>query len=495
MSTATLTTPPEISLTKNLIDGQWHEAANGRTFETFNPATAQAIANVAEGEKEDIDRAVAAAKRAFESGPWPNMSARDRGKLLLKLADLVEQNADKLAAMEVLNNGKPISEVQHADVPLVAETFRYFGGWADKVTGDTIPVDRMMGNFFCYTKREPVGVCGQIIPWNFPMLMTAWKWGPALACGNTIVLKPAEQTPLTALMLGDLAAQAGFPPGVINIVNGFGESAGDALVRHPDVDKIAFTGEYKTAQIIMRAASETLKRLTFELGGKSPSIVFADADMDEAVSGAMTGIFFNQGEVCCASSRLFVEESVHDEFVERFKSAAESRRLGDPFDPQTHQGAQVSQEQFDKVLKYIDIGKNQDQATCVTGGGRFGDKGWFVKPTIFTDVRNDMRIAQEEIFGPVVSVLKFTDMNDVIKQANNTMYGLAAAVWTKDITKAFAIADGVRAGTVWVNCYNTFDPAAPFGGYKFSGHGRENGKDALEAYSEVKTVWVNLGER
>ncbi len=495
MTPATLANPPKVKLTKNLINGEWCDAASGRTLEAFNPATGEVIAHVAASEEIDVDRAVEAARSALEHGPWSKMSARDRGKCLYKLAELVETHAEELAMLEVLNNGKPIGEVRAADVPLVAETYRYYAGWADKITGDTIPVDRTMGNFFCYTKREPVGVCGQIIPWNFPMLMMAWKWGPALACGNTVVLKPAEQTPLTALRIGELAMEAGFPPGVINIVNGYGETAGDAIVKHPGVDKIAFTGEYKTAQIISRNAADTLKRLTFELGGKSPSVVFADADIDKAVQGAMTGIFFNQGEVCCASSRLFVEESVHDQFVEKFKTAAEKRKIGDPFDTGTEQGAQVSREQFDKVLSYIDIGKNEDNATCVTGGARHGDNGWFVKPTIFSDVRNDMRIAQEEIFGPVCSVLKFRDMDDVIKQANTTMYGLAAAVWTKDMTKAFAIADGVRAGTVWVNCYNTFDPAAPFGGYKFSGHGRENGKDALNAYSEVKTVWVNLGKR
>ncbi len=486
---------PKVTLTKNLINGEWCDADSGRTFEAFNPATGDVIAHVAEGEAGDIDRAVKSAREALENGPWSKFSARDRGRCLFKLADLVMQHADELAALEVLNNGKPIREVSFADVPLVAETFRYYGGWADKWTGDTIPVDRTLGNFFCYTKREPVGVCGQIIPWNFPMLMAAWKWGPALACGNTVVLKPAEQTPLTALKLAELATEAGFPPGVINVVNGFGELAGDALVKHPGVDKIGFTGEYKTAQIIMRNAADTLKRTSFELGGKSPAVVFADADLDEAVAGAMTGIFFNQGEVCCAGSRLFVEDSIHDEFLSRFKAAAESHKVGNPFDKSTQQGAQVSKEQYDKVLRYIDIGKNEDKATCVAGGAAHGDKGWFVKPTIFADVRNDMRIAQEEIFGPVASVLRFKDMNDVVKQANTTMYGLAAAVWTKDITKAFAIADGVRAGTVWVNCYNTFDPAAPFGGFKFSGSGRENGKDAMELYSEVKTVWVNLGER
>ncbi len=486
--------PPKVRLTKNLINGKWVDAEGGKTFEAYNPATGDVIANVAESGKADVDKAVAAARRAFE-GPWSKFSGRERGACLFKLADLIEKNAGELAALEVLNNGKPISEVRAADLPLVVSTFRYFAGWADKITGDTIPVDRAMGNFFCYTKREPVGVCGQIIPWNFPMLMVTWKWAPALACGNTIVLKPAEQTPLTALRIGELAMEAGFPEGVVNIVNGFGESAGDALVKHKDVDKIAFTGEYKTAQIIMANAAPTLKRLTFELGGKSPNVVFADADMEQAVQGAMAGIFFNQGEVCCAGSRLFVEESAHDDFVGRFAKAAEKRKLGDPFDPATEQGAQVSKEQFEKVLKYIDIGKNEDKAKCVTGGERFGDKGWFVKPTIFTGVRNDMRIAQEEIFGPVVTVLPFKKIDDVIKQSNETIYGLAAAVWTKDITKAHRLADTIRAGTIWVNCYNTFDAGAPFGGYKFSGQGRECGKDALNAYSEVKTVWINLGER
>jgi len=491
---ATQIAPPKVSQTQNLINGKWVDAEGGKTFDTFNPATGEVIAKVAEGQKSDVDKAVAAARKAFE-GPWSKFSARDRGKCLFKLADLIEQNAEELAGLEVLNNGKPISEVLAADVPLVTSTFRYFAGWADKITGETIPVDKMLGNFFCYTKHEPVGVCGQIIPWNFPMLMVSWKWGPALTCGNTVILKPAEQTPLTALRLGELALEAGFPEGVINIVNGLGEGAGDALVCHKDVDKIAFTGHYETAQVIMRKAADSLKRISFELGGKSPNVVFADADMEQAVNGAMTGIFFNQGEVCCAGSRIFVEQKAHDEFVSKFKAKAEARKLGDPFDPTTEQGAQVSREQFDKVMKYIDIGKNEDKANCVTGGERFGDKGYFVKPTIFTGVNNGMRIAQEEIFGPVVTVLPFENMNDVIKQSNETIYGLAAAVWTQDITKAHRLADSIRAGTVWVNCFNTFDAAAPFGGYKFSGQGRECGKASLEHYSEVKTVWVNLGER
>lgn len=490
---ATTIAPPTVRQTKNLIGGRWEDAESGRTFETFNPATAEVIAQVAESGKPDVDKAVVAARRAL-AGPWSKFSARERGALLFKLADLIESNAEELAGLEVLNNGKPIGEVTAADIPLVVRTFRYFAGWADKITGETIPVDRAMGNFLCYTKREPVGVCGQIIPWNFPMLMLTWKWAPALVCGNTVVLKPAEQTPLTALRLGELALEAGFPEGVVNIVNGFGETAGDALVKHPDVDKIAFTGEYKTAQIIMANAAETLKRLTFELGGKSPNVVFADADLDQAVDGAMAGIFFNQGEVCCAGSRLFIEASVHDQFVERFAAKAKARKLGDPFDPATEQGAQVSKEQFDKVMKYIDIGIKEG-AKCVTGGERFGERGWFVRPTIFTKVRNEMRIARDEIFGPVVTVLPFDDIGEVIRQSNDTIYGLAAAVWTRDITKAHALADSIRAGTVWVNCYNAFDPAAPFGGYKYSGQGRECGKEALEHYSEIKTVWINLGER
>ena len=482
---------PKVRQTQLLIDGKWVPSKSGKTFEDIDPSTGDVIAHVAEGDAADIDEAVKAARRAFESGPWPRMSARERGKLLLALADRIEANAQELAALEVLDNGKPIREVLAADIPLVVGTFRYYAGWADKIAGETLPVENP-DQFFCYTRREPVGVCGQIIPWNFPMLMVAWKWAPALACGNTVVLKPAEQTPLTALRLGELAMEAGFPPGVINIVNGFGETAGDALVKHPGVDKIAFTGEYRTAQIIMANAAPTLKRLTFELGGKSPNIVFADADMEQAVQGAVDGIFFNQGEVCCAGSRLFVEQKIHDEFVDRLVARAKARRLGDPFDPQTEQGAQVSKEQFDKILKYIEIGKTQDKARCVAGGERFGDRGYFIRPTVFTNVRNDMRIAQEEIFGPVVAVLPFRDERELVREANTTIYGLAAAIWTKDIGRAHALAASIRAGTVWVNCYNTFDPAAPFGGYKYSGMGRECGREALEHYTEVKTVWVRM---
>ncbi|QNN22189.1 aldehyde dehydrogenase family protein [Planctomycetales bacterium ZRK34] len=483
---------PQVRLTQNLINGQWVDAADGKTFNTYNPSTGEVIAEVPHSSAEDVDRAVKAARAAFESGPWPKMSAREYGNLLFKLADLIEENKEELAALEVLNNGKPISEVMAADLPLVISTYRYFAGWADKVYGDTIPVDRAMGRFFTYTRKEPIGVAGQIIPWNFPLLMQCWKWSAALATGNTVVLKPAEQTPLSALRVAELAMEAGYPDGVINVVQGLGDT-GAAITEHPGVDKIAFTGHYETAQKIMASASKTLKRITFELGGKSPNIVFADADIDTAVQGAMAGIFFNQGEVCCAGSRLFVEEAVHAEFVDRFKQMAESRRIGDPFDPATEQGAQISQEQFDKIMGYIESGKKEG-AQCITGGERVGDKGWFIKPTIFDHVNNDMRIARDEIFGPVVTVLPFTDHKQLIAQANDTVYGLAAAVWTRDITKAFNIANNVKAGTVWVNCYNTFDAGAPFGGYKFSGQGRECGRDALNNYLETKTVWVNLGD-
>ena len=423
------------------------------------------------------------------------MSGRTRGELLYKLADLIDKNAEELAGLIVLDNGKPVAEAAYGEIPVTSATVRYYAGWADKLTGETVPVDNKFGNYFCYTRREPVGVCGQIIPWNFPMLMVAQKWAPALAAGNTLVLKPAEQTPLSALRLGELAMEAGFPPGVINIVNGLGEIAGDALVKHPGVDKIAFTGGSETGRSIMAGAAATLKRCTLELGGKSPNVVFADADMKSAVYGAISGIFFNQGEVCTSGSRLFVEKSIHDEFVEQLVKVAEKRTVGDPFDPKIKQGAQVSQEHFDRILKYIDIGKNEDKATCVAGGERAGDTGYFIRPTVFTGVNNQMRIAREEIFGPVLSVIAFEDMDQLITDANDTSYGLAAAVWTADITKAFAMADRLRAGTVWINCVGAFDAAAPFGGFKASGIGRELGRQGVEAYTELKTVWVNLGKR
>lgn len=482
-------TAPEIRQTGILIGDEWRPSVSGKTFETVNPATEEVICNVAEGDKEDIDLAVHAARAAFESGPWSKMDARDRGRLLNRLADLMEDNLDELAALETLDNGKPINDARAADLPLSIDCLRYYAGWADKVHGDTIPV---RGDYFCYTRREPVGVCGQIIPWNFPILMTAWKWGPALATGNTIVMKPAEQTPLTCLRLGELALEAGIPPGVINIVPGYGPTAGGAIVDHPLVDKVAFTGSSETGQIIMRAAASTLKRTTLELGGKSPNIVFADADLDAAITGAEFGLFFNQGQCCCAGSRLFVEDSVHDEFVERVVARASERVLGNPFESTTTQGPQVDKVQFDKIMGYIDSGREQG-ANCVTGGTRKGDQGFYVEPTVFTDVNDDMKIAQEEIFGPVMSILKFSDIADVVKRANTTTFGLAAAVWTKDVSKAHQVAASMRAGTVWINCYDVFDAAAPFGGFKMSGIGRECGEAGLHNYTELKTVTMSLG--
>ncbi len=479
---------PKIRQTNMLINGKWVESRSGKRFKTINPVDESVIAEVAEGDSADVDAAVKAARAAFETGPWSKMDARDRGRLMNKLADLMEANLDELAALESLDNGKPISDARAADLPLSIDCIRYYAGWADKLTGDTIPI---RGNYFCYTRREPVGVVGQIIPWNFPLLMAAWKWGPALAAGCTILMKPAEQTPLTCLRLAELAQEAGIPDGVINVIPGFG-ATGAAMVKHPGIDKIAFTGHYETAQKIMVDAASTLKRLTFELGGKSPNVVFADADLDAAVAGAEFGLFFNQGQCCCAGSRLFVEQSVHDKFVDKMLTSAKARRLGDPFDPNTTQGPQVDSDQFHKIMSYIDKGKSEG-ATCLTGGSRFGNKGYFIEPTIFTGVTDEMAIAKDEIFGPVMSILPFQGMDEIITRANSTQYGLAAAVWTKDVQKAHHFAASVRAGTVWVNCYDVFDAAAPFGGFKMSGMGRELGAAALANYTESKTVTVNLG--
>ncbi len=474
--------------TQLLIDGKFVDSRSGKTFPTVNPATEEVIAEVAEGDAADIDLAAKAARKAFDSGPWSKMDARDRTRLINRLADLIEDNIDELAELEVLDNGKPLAEARNGDLPMVVDVFRYYAGWADKIHGQTIPV---RGNNFTYTRREPLGVAGQIIPWNFPMMMVAWKWAPALAAGCTIVLKPAEQTPLTALRMGELAMEAGFPNGVINIVNGFGETAGASLVAHPLVDKIAFTGEGNTAKIIMRSAAETMKRITFELGGKSPNIVFADADIEKAVDGALLGIYLNQGQCCCAGSRLFVQEEVHDQFVNRLAAKVQARKLGDPFDLKTQQGPQIDKNQFDRIMGYIAKGKEQG-ARVVTGGERHGDKGFFIKPTIFADVKDDMDIARDEIFGPVLSVIKFKEVEEAVTRANTTDFGLAAAVWTRDIAKAHSIAHRLRAGTVWINCYDVFDAAAPFGGFKTSGIGRELGEKALDNYTELKTVTVSL---
>ncbi len=491
MATATAPTGAKVPIrqTKLFIDGEFVDAASGKTFATLNPATGDVLAEVAEADKADVDKAVRAARRAFESGPYPKMSARDRGRLLQRLGDLIVENAEELARLEALDNGKPITEARHVDMPMSAGTFYYYAGWADKIEGTVIPVS---GPYLNYTRREPVGVVGQIIPWNFPLGMLAWKIAPAICCGCTVVLKPAEQTPLTALRFAELCLEAGVPKGVINILPGFGETAGAAISGHPDVDKVAFTGEWKTGQIIMRAAAGNLKRVSLELGGKSPNIVFDDAEIPAAIKGAMAGVFFNQGEVCCAGTRLFVQSGIHKEFVQELANVAKSIKVGDPLDDATQQGAQVSQEQMEKILGYIDIGQKEDKAKLVCGGQRVGQRGYFVQPTVFDSVNNDMRIAQEEIFGPVVVAIDFKSLDEVIAAGNKTMYGLAAGVWTKDITKAHKVAHGLRAGTVWVNTYNAFDPGSPFGGYKFSGFGRENGRQVLDNYTEWKSIWIGL---
>jgi aldehyde dehydrogenase (NAD+) len=485
---ATASSKPKVRLTKLFINNEWVDPVDGGEFETHNPATGEVIAKVAAAGKSDVDKAVKAARHALDSAPWSTMDAAERGNLLFKLADLVEQNAGELAALESLNCGKTIND-SNGDMAGVANTLRYYAGWADKIEGRTVPV---RGNFFSYTLRQPVGVVGQIIPWNFPLLMLAWKWGPALACGNTVVMKPAEQTPLTALRLAELAKEAGFPKGVINVINGFGETTGAALVVHPDVDKIAFTGHVDTAKTIQRAAADTLKRTTFELGGKSPNVVFADANLEAAVDGAFHAIYFHGGQCCTAGSRLFVESKIQHEFVERLAEKAKGRVIGDPLDAKTEQGPQVSQEQLDKILHYVKLGEKEG-ATLLTGGERVGTKGFFVQPTIFDNVKDTMAIARDEIFGPVVSILPFRGADEVIERANRTFYGLAAAIWTRDIDKAHLFAKKVKAGTIWVNCYHIVDTTTPFGGFKMSGQGRENGEAALEHYTELKTVTVKLG--
>jgi aldehyde dehydrogenase (NAD+) len=489
MATVLNELPVAIGQTKLLINNRWVNSRSGKTFPTINPSTGEEICQVAEADEADVNEAVKVARHAFEKGPWRKMSAAERGRLLYKLADLVEKNVEDLARLEALDNGKPYSVAKAADLGLSIASYRYYAGWADKVQGKTIPV---AGNYFSYTRPEPVGVVGQIIPWNFPLLMQAWKLAPALATGNTIVMKPAEQTPLTALRIGELILEAGFPEGVVNILPGYGPTAGAAIANHMDVDKIAFTGSTEIGKVVMRAAANSnLKRVSLELGGKSPNIVFADADMTEAVEGCHFALFFNMGQCCCAGSRLFVEAKCYDEFVEKSIARAKKRKVGDPFDPETEQGPQVDSDQFDKIMGYIETGKKEG-ASLVAGGKRVGSKGYFIEPTVFTDVKDDMTIAQEEIFGPVMSIIKFDSIDEVIDRANRTAYGLAAAVWTRDIGKAYAIANNVRAGTVWVNCYDVFDPGAPWGGFKQSGIGREMGEYGLQQYSEIKTVTVKL---
>ena len=474
------------------IGGQWADAAAGKTFETPNPATGETLAWVAEGDAEDINRAVRAARAAFD-GPWSRMTPSERGRIIWRIGDLILEHADELAQLESLDNGKPFAVAQAADVPLAADLFHYMAGWATKIEGNTIniSVPYMPGaNFHSYTLREPVGVVGQIIPWNFPLLMAAWKLGPALATGNCVVLKPAEQTPLTALRLAQLIAEAGVPDGVVNVVTGFGETAGAALAAHNDVDKVAFTGSTEVGKLIVKAATGNLKKVTLELGGKSPNIVFEDA-VDGAIEGAANAIFFNHGQCCVAGSRLFVHQSRFDEVVGGVAEIAKSIKLGSGMEAGTQMGPLVSEEQLQRVSGYLESGRAEG-ATAVVGGGRFGDRGYFIEPTVLTNTHGQMKVVREEIFGPVVVAAPFSDLDEIAAQANDTEYGLGAGIWTKDISKAHALAKKLRAGTVWINCYNVFDASLPFGGYKQSGWGREMGHEALEAYTEVKAVTTQL---
>jgi aldehyde dehydrogenase (NAD+) len=483
-------TKSKISLGRLLIDGQWVDGV--KKFDTVNPATGEVLTQIAEASSADVDRAVQAARRAFDDrgGPWRKISASERGRLIWKLADLVEKNIDELAELETLDNGKPIFESRYVDMPMVIDVLRYYAGWATKIHGETV---NTFETAFTYTLREPVGVVGMIVPWNFPLLLASWKFAPALACGNTIVWKPASLTSLSALRFGELTVEAGVPPGVMNIVTGPSE-VGRAIVRHPGIDKIAFTGSTSVGQEIMRSAADTMKRLTLELGGKSPNIVFADADLDNAVKGAITGIFYGKGEVCNAGSRLFLDSKIQDEFLEKLVARAKKMQPADPLDPKTRMGAIVSQEQMKTVLGYIETGKKEG-AKLIAGGNRVsvdGGKGFFIEPTIFGGVKNDMTIAQEEIFGPVLATLSFDDIDQVIQQANNNPYGLASAVWTRDVKKAHMVSRQLKAGTVWINTYGLMDASLGFGGYKSSGFGRELGMHAIEHYTELKTVWLNL---
>ncbi len=478
---------------KLLIGGQWRDSASGKTFETYDPATGAVLATVAEGDKQDVDLAVAAARRALD-GPWSKLNPSERGRIVHRIGDLIMEHAEELAELETLDNGKPKAVALAADVPLAADLFWYMSGWATKLNGGTISpsVPYMPGaEFHAYTLREPVGVVGQIIPWNFPLLMAAWKLGPALTTGCTVVLKPAEQTPLSALRLAELIQEAGVPDGVVNVIPGFGETAGAALAQHPDVDKVAFTGSTEVGKLIAQQATGNLKRVSLELGGKSPNIVFSDADVDAAIAGAAQGIFFNQGEVCSAGSRLYVQEDQFDRVVEGISNAASAIRVGHGLDPSTEMGPLVSQEQFDRVTRYLSIGE-QEGNRATAGGSAIDGDGWFVQPTVLVDANADHTIVREEVFGPVIAAMPFSDVEDLARQANDSAYGLAAGVWTRDISKAHKLAKRIKAGTVHVNAYHVFSAELPFGGYKQSGWGREMGEEVLNNYMETKSVIVGL---
>ncbi|KAL8618868.1 Aldehyde dehydrogenase [Nucella lapillus] len=491
----------KVKFTQLFINNEFVNSVSGKTFAVLNPCTEQPICSVQEADKADVDKAVAAARAAFAfSAPWRTMDASQRGRIINKFADLLDRDLEYIANIETLDNGKPFLDSVD-DVKAAIDVFRYYAGWCDKIGGRTIPVD---GSFFSYTRHEPIGVCGQIIPWNYPIMMAAWKLGPALACGNTVVLKPAEQTPLSALHCAALFKEAGLPAGVLNVVPGFGPTAGSAVSGHMDVDKVCFTGSTEVGRLIMQAAgSSNLKRVSLELGGKSPLIIFADSDLDEAVTWAHGAIMNNHGQNCCAGSRTFVEESIYDQFVEKAKVMAENRTVGDPFDAMTMQGPLVDKAQFDKVLTYFQYGQ-KDGAKLQTGGKRVGTSGYFVRPTVFSDVKDDMRIAKEEddmriakeeIFGPVQCIIKFKDMAEVVERANGTSYGLAAGIITNDIDKALTLANTLQAGSVWVNCYDIITPQTPFGGFKQSGQGRELGEYALKEYTEIKTVTIKLSSK